>query len=61
MLELKSGDLAMSGSGQFSDYRGQLVSEAEYDDGIALYGEQASISIEGGVYRAIAGAARSRG
>ena len=25
MLELKSGDLAISGSGQFSDYRGQLA------------------------------------
>jgi TnpA family transposase len=47
MLELKSGDLAISGSGQFNDYRGQLVSEAEYENGIALYGEQAGISIEG--------------
>ena len=47
MLELKSGDLAISGSGQFNDYRGQLFPEAEYEDGIALYGEQAGISIEG--------------
>jgi hypothetical protein len=46
MLALKSGDLAISGSGRFDDYRGQLVSEAEYENGIALYGEQAGISIE---------------
>jgi TnpA family transposase len=46
MLELKSGDLCIAGSRQFSDYRSQLVSEAEYQHGIALYGEQAGIPVE---------------
>ncbi len=46
MLELKSGDLCIAGSRQFSDYRRQLVSEEEYQHGIALYGQQAGIPVE---------------
>ena len=46
MLALKSGDLCITGSEQFSDYRQELVSEQEYQQGIALYGEQAGIPVE---------------
>ena len=44
---LKSGDLCLPGSEQFSDYRHELVSEEECRQGIALYGEQAGIPVEG--------------
>ncbi len=44
---LKSGDLCLPGSEQFSDYRKELVSEEEYSKGVALYGEQAGIAVEG--------------
>jgi hypothetical protein len=47
MLELKSGDLCVPGSDQFSDYRKELVSEDEFERGVALYGEQAGIPEEG--------------
>jgi len=47
MLELKSGDLCVPGSDQFSDYRKELVSEDEFERGVALYGEQAGIPVEG--------------
>src|SRR6516165_4813495 len=47
MLELKSGDLCAPGSDQFSDYRKELVSEDEFERGVALYGEQAGIPVEG--------------
>ena len=47
MLELKSGDLCIPGSDQFSDYRKELVSEDEFERGVALYGEQAGIPVEG--------------
>lgn len=47
MQALKSGDLCLPGSEQFSDYRQELVSEEEYRQGIALYGEQAGIPVEG--------------
>ena len=47
MQALKSGDLCLPGSEQFSDYREELVSEEEYRQGIALYGEQAGIPVEG--------------
>lgn len=46
MLALKSGDLCLPGSEQFSDYRQELVSEEEYRQGVALYGEQAGIPVE---------------
>ena len=36
MLELKSGDLCVPGSDQFSDYRKELVSEDEFERGVAL-------------------------
>lgn len=47
MGELKSGDLCIPGSGQFSDYRNQLISEEDYARGVALYGQQAGIPVEG--------------
>jgi TnpA family transposase len=47
MQALKSGDLCLPGSEQFSDYRQELVSDEEYRQGIALYGEQAGIPVEG--------------
>jgi hypothetical protein len=47
MLELKSGDLCVPGSDQFSDYRKELISEDEFERGVALYGEQAGIPVEG--------------
>jgi len=46
MQALKSGDLCVPGSEQFSDYRQELVSEQEYEQGVALYGEQAGIPVE---------------
>jgi hypothetical protein len=45
MLELKSGDLCVPGSDQFSDYRKELVSKDEFERGVALYGEQAGIPV----------------
>lgn len=47
MLELKSGDLCIPGSNQFSDYRTELISEADYQAGLALYEEQAGIPVDG--------------
>jgi hypothetical protein len=47
MLELKSGDLCLPGSDQFSDYRKELVSQEDFERGVALYGEQAGIPVEG--------------
>lgn len=44
--ELKSGDLAIEGSDQFSDYRNQLVSWEEYEASVEAYGREAGISIE---------------
>jgi hypothetical protein len=63
-ISLTSPSRSSPGSDQFSDYRGQLVSEVESEDGIVLYGEQAGISIEGGAFteqlRAQLGAAASQ-
>jgi hypothetical protein len=50
MLELKSGDLCVPGSDQFSDYRKELVSKDEFERGVALYGEQAGIPVEGPLF-----------
>ena len=50
MLELKSGDLRVPGSDQFSDYRKELVSKDEFERGVALYGEQAGIPVEGPLF-----------
>jgi TnpA family transposase len=47
MQALKSGDLCLPGSEQYSDYRTELISEEEYRNGVALYGEQAGIPVEG--------------
>ena len=47
MQALKSGDLCLPGSEQYSDYRTELVSDEEYRNGVALYGEQAGIPVEG--------------
>ena len=50
MLELKSGDLCVPGSDQFSDYRKELVSKDEFERGVALYGEQAGIPVGGPLF-----------
>ena len=50
MLELKSGDLCVPGSDQFGDYRKELVSKDEFERGVALYGEQAGIPVEGPLF-----------
>jgi hypothetical protein len=47
MFELKSGDLCIPGSDQFSDYRTELISEEQYKPGVALYEEQAGIPVDG--------------
>jgi TnpA family transposase len=44
MWELKSGDLAIVGSEQFSDYRNQLISWQDYEAAVDNYAEQAGIS-----------------
>jgi TnpA family transposase len=46
-LELKSGDLYVDGSDTFSDYRAQLISWDEYEQGVKEYGEQVSIPVDG--------------
>lgn len=43
MNELKSGDLCIPLSDKYRDYRDQLISWAEYEEGIALFVEQAGI------------------
>jgi hypothetical protein len=40
MAELKSGDLCIEGSDKFADYRDQLISWAEYEQGVDSYGTQ---------------------
>ena len=50
MIELKSGDLCIPGSNDYNDYRKELVNEEEYRQGIALYGEQAGIPVEGPLF-----------
>ena len=50
MLALKSGDLCIPGSEDFSDYRKELVSEEEYQRNVTLYGEQAGIAVEGAAF-----------
>ena len=50
MLELKSGDLCIPGSNDYNDYRKELVSEEEYRQGIAIYGEQAGIPVDGPLF-----------
>jgi hypothetical protein len=46
-LELKSGDLYVEGSEAFSDYRTQLVSPEDYAHGVAKYGEQVGLPVDG--------------
>jgi TnpA family transposase len=43
MNELKSGDLCIPLSDKYRDYRDQLISWTEYEEGIALFAEQAGI------------------
>jgi hypothetical protein len=45
--ELKSGDLAIEGSATFSDYREQLVSQEEYEHGVAEYADQLGLPVQG--------------
>jgi hypothetical protein len=46
-VELKSGDLAIAGSAAFSDYREQLVSQEEYDHGVADYADHVGLPVHG--------------
>lgn len=46
LWELKSGDLCIPGSEQYSDYREQLLSWDEYNSGINTYGQQAGIEVD---------------
>jgi hypothetical protein len=46
MEELKSGDLCIEGSDKYSDYREQLISWEQYEQEIAIYGEQVGLPIE---------------
>ena len=46
LWELKSGDLCIPGSEQFSDYREQLLSWDEYNAEIEIYGQQAGIEVD---------------
>jgi len=46
-MELKSGDLAVAGSHTFNDYREQLVSQADYDEGVAEYADQVGLPVQG--------------
>lgn len=64
MQALKSGDLCVPGSDQFSDYRKELVTDEEYQSGLALYSEQAGIPVEGRAFveqlrQQLVGAARN--
>jgi TnpA family transposase len=46
VLDLKSGDLCVPGSGVFSDYRDQLISWEDYEQGVDEYGEQVGLPVE---------------
>jgi hypothetical protein len=50
MLGHKSGDICISGSDQFSDYRTQLVDWAEYREQIGQYGLQVELPVDGGSF-----------
>ncbi len=43
MQELKSADLCVPGSDRYSDYRDQFVSDEEYRQSLATYGERAGV------------------
>jgi hypothetical protein len=47
---LKSGDLAVEGSATFRDYREQLVSPDEYDQGVQEYADQVGLPVQGKVF-----------
>ena len=44
--ELKSGDLCIPGSDEYGDYRKQLVSWEEYQQGVGAYVEQAGLPVD---------------
>ncbi|URZ18570.1 hypothetical protein [Clostridium felsineum] len=46
MIDLKSGDLYVEGSSNFSDYRNQLISWEEYNNSIDLYSEQVGLPLK---------------
>jgi hypothetical protein len=46
MNELKSGDLCIPRSDKYRDYRDQLIPWTEYEQGIALFAEQAGIEAD---------------
>ena len=47
MRELKSGDLCIPGSDQYSDYTEQLIPWSEYETTVVQYCEQAGLSSDG--------------
>jgi hypothetical protein len=51
MQDLRSGDLCIPGSDRYSDYRGQLVTEDEFRNGLASSSERAGISVEAAAIR----------
>ena len=50
MQDLRSGDLSIPGSDRYSDYRGELVTEEEFQKGLASYGEKAGIPVEAAAF-----------
>ena len=50
MNELKSGDLCIPLSDKYRDYRDQLISWEDYEQGIALFAEQAGIETDGKLF-----------
>ena len=48
--ELKSGDLCIPGSDEYSDYRDQLVSWEEYERDVAGYAEQAGVPADASAF-----------
>jgi len=47
MLELKSGDLALTGGDKFADYRLQLLSWEDFERERHVYGEQVGLPVDG--------------
>jgi len=50
MQDLRSGDLCIPGSDRYSVYRGQLVTEEEFRNGLASYGERAGVPVESAAF-----------
>jgi TnpA family transposase len=50
MQDLRSGDLSIPGSDQYSDYRAELVTEEEFQKGLASYGEKSGVPVEASAF-----------